>query len=198
MNLNFSFIDGSGELVNLKMSSKKNDIPSSNLGSLLFEFACLDAKIVNCWRIEFKYIKVFRTMKTKWKLQTAPFWKGQHRARLDKQMSSTLTRRRLNQPSGNSNLNLQSNELSSSHKNNKKWCRALSLKAAKKEREDIRQVSVKVRDQVALDVRRAFSFKNISFTGKNCCQVSHTDNISRWRNWGQERWIISNNYVCPV
>lgn len=46
MNVKFSFIDGSGELMNLKMSSKKNEIPLENLDSLLFEFSCLDVKIV--------------------------------------------------------------------------------------------------------------------------------------------------------
>lgn len=46
MNVKFSFIDGTGQLVNLKMSSKKNEIPLENLDSLLFEFSCLDVKIV--------------------------------------------------------------------------------------------------------------------------------------------------------
>ena len=45
--LAFSFIDGSGELSNLKMSSLKNEYPISNLNSLIFEFACLDIKLVN-------------------------------------------------------------------------------------------------------------------------------------------------------
>lgn len=44
--LTFSFIDGSGELSNLKMSSHKNEFPINNLNSLIFEFACLDIKIV--------------------------------------------------------------------------------------------------------------------------------------------------------
>ena len=45
-NFNLSFIDGSGELVNLRLSGKKTEIPSHNLDFLLFEFACLDVKIV--------------------------------------------------------------------------------------------------------------------------------------------------------
>jgi hypothetical protein len=45
--LNFSFIDGSGELINLKMSSYKNEFPITDLNSLIFEFACLDIKLVN-------------------------------------------------------------------------------------------------------------------------------------------------------
>lgn len=44
--LTFSFIDGSGELSNLKMSSYKNEFPVNNLNSLIFEFACLDIKLV--------------------------------------------------------------------------------------------------------------------------------------------------------
>lgn len=44
--LSFSFIDGSGELTNLKMSSFKNEFPIHDLNSLIFEFACLDIKLV--------------------------------------------------------------------------------------------------------------------------------------------------------
>ena len=46
MNISFSFIDGSGELSNLKMSSSRNEFPLDNLNSFLFEFACLDIKLV--------------------------------------------------------------------------------------------------------------------------------------------------------
>jgi hypothetical protein len=40
----FSFIDGSGQLSDLKISSRKNEIPIGE--DLNFEFACLDIKLV--------------------------------------------------------------------------------------------------------------------------------------------------------
>ena len=82
-------------------------------------------------------------------------------------MSSTLIRRRLNLASENANQRLISPELNSFRKNNKKWQRILSLNSSEKERKTLGPVSEKILDQVALDVKRAFSFKNQSFSGKN-------------------------------
>lgn len=57
--VSFSFIDGSGELVNLKMSSVKNELPVQNLSSLLFEFSCLDIKFVITFIIILIIIVIF-------------------------------------------------------------------------------------------------------------------------------------------
>lgn len=50
LNLSFSLIDGSGELSNLRMSSFKNEIQLQNLNSLIFDFVCVDIKLVNAYK----------------------------------------------------------------------------------------------------------------------------------------------------
>lgn len=82
-------------------------------------------------------------------------------------MSTTLIRRRLNVASENTNGRFMSHELDNFRKNNKKWQRIISLNSIEKERKTLGPVSEKILDQVALDVKRAFSFKNQSFSSKN-------------------------------
>ena len=82
-------------------------------------------------------------------------------------MSTTLIRRRLNVEGENTNVRLMSHELDNFRKNNKKWQRILSLNSSEKERKTLGPVSEKILDQVVLDVKRAFSFKNQSFSSKN-------------------------------
>ena len=82
-------------------------------------------------------------------------------------MSSSIIRRRRDQIGEISNLQTRRNEPSSNYKNNKKWWRILKPNTNKNGRETVGQISEKVRDQVALDVKRAFSFRNHSFSGRN-------------------------------
>lgn len=73
-------------------------------------------------------------------------------------------RQRLHQPHENVNSKTNSKP---SNLNNKNWWRVLNSNSSKRNELKLVEISEKVRDQVTLDVQRAFSFKNNSFSSKD-------------------------------
>lgn len=88
-------------------------------------------------------------------------------------MSTTLTRRRLHEPRYNTKTNKNS---SKSSQNNKKWWKILNIDMSKEmgmKQGKFVEISEKVRDQVSLDVKRAFAFKDNSFSSTYIkCDIS--------------------------